>query len=88
MLIDFDDCISNSSFIFGAPRQDYIQQTRGATTADFNIIPHPGWNAEGETQVVTYDSKYGAGAQWWWYLDFRKINNSTLTTVFPANFGW
>ena len=79
---------SNSSFIFGAPRQDYIQQTRGATTADFNIIPHPGWNAEGETQVVTYDSKYGAGAQWWWYLDFRKINNSTLTTVFPANFGW
>jgi len=79
---------SNSSFIFGAPRQDYIQQTRGATTADFNIIPHPGWNSAGDPQVVTYDSKYGAGAQWWWYLDFRKINNSTLTTVFPANFGW
>ena len=79
---------SNSSFIFGAPRQDYIQQTKGSVTAELNVIPHPGWNAEGDPQVVTYDAKYGSTAQWWWYLDFRQINNSTLQTVFPADFGW
>ena len=79
---------SNSSFIFGAPRQDYIQQTRGSVAADLNIIPHPGWDTLGIPQIVTYDNLYGAADQWWWYLDFRKINHSTLNTVFPANFGW
>ena len=79
---------SNSSFIFGAPRQDYIQQTRGSVTAELNVIPHPGWDTEGNPQIVTYEAKYGGAAQWWWYLDFRKINHSTLHNVFPSNFGW
>ena len=86
---------NNSAFIFGAPRQDYAEQTNlksGGSwleLADLNIIPHPGWNSEGNTQVVTYGDPYGGsgGSQWWWYLDFRQINRS-LATPIPASFGW
>ena len=78
---------SNSSFIFGAKRQDYVQQETGSVISDLNVIPHPGWDSEGNPQKVTYAAPYGVTSSWWWYLDFRQINRS-LTTAFPSSFAW
>jgi len=84
----------NSIFIFGAQRQDYLEQNKDgplATTADLNIIPSAGFDTEGNPQVVTYDSKYGGTAQWWWYLDLRRINLSVYNSIIAsvgANYVW
>ena len=74
----------NSIYIFGAKRQDYLEQPKDGAfglTANLNIIPAAGLDTEGNPQIVTYDSKYSGTDQWWWYLDARKINLSLYNSV-------
>ena len=80
----------NSIFIFGAKRQDYLEQPKDGAlglTANLNIIPSAGFNTEGTPQIVTYGSKYGGSAQWWWYLDARRINMSLYNSI-GSNYIW
>ena len=83
----------NSIFIFGAKRQDYAEQEQHTPTtstlpAKLNIIPAGGFDTEGTPIKVTYGNPIGgsSGDQWWWYLDFRRINLSLNTTI--SNYAW
>ena len=83
----------NSIFIFGAKRQDYAEleqhtPTTSTLAAKLNIIPAGGFDTEGTPIKVTYGNPIGgsSGDQWWWYLDFRRINLSLNTTI--SNYAW
>ena len=77
----------NSIFIFGAKRQDYLQQPKDGPlviTADLNIVPGAGFDTEGNYQVVTYTGKFNGTAQWWWRLDLRRINLSLYNSIISS----
>ena len=84
----------NSIFIFGAKRQDYLEQPKDGAlglTENLNIIPSAGFDTEGNPQKVTYTGKFNGTAQWWWYVDIRRINLSLYNSLIESvddNYVW
>ena len=60
----------NSIFIFGAKRQDYVQQDGYPY-----IVPSGGLDTDGIPIRVFFGNLGAAGStnQWWYLLDFRQI---------------
>ena len=79
----------NSIFIFGAKRQDYVQQD----TYPY-IVPSGGLDTDGLPIRVFFGNLGAEGStnQWWYLLDFRQIEgslNNSFTENYSTNgFAW